>query len=276
MLPQTFAFSQSSLQDYADCPRRFQLRYIVAQAWPGVQAEPVTEYERHMERGVRFHRLVERHQLGMDAARLAASIDDPDLLTWWQAYLGFVMLHQLEGRRYPEFTLSTDLAGVRLSATFDLLVVSGERIVVFDWKTSRRRLARQWFETRLQTRVYRYVVARAGAALAGREVQPEQVSMVYWVTGMPDEPVMLDYDARFFAQDGVYLKSVVGEILGREAGSVWALTSDERRCRFCEYRSLCGREAVVGDYEEFDMSLDNIALGEVGFLGLDDVLEVGF
>ena len=30
ILPVNFTFSQSSLQDYTDCPRRFQLRYIDA------------------------------------------------------------------------------------------------------------------------------------------------------------------------------------------------------------------------------------------------------
>lgn len=28
-LPGSFHFTQSSLQDYLDCPRRFQLRYVL-------------------------------------------------------------------------------------------------------------------------------------------------------------------------------------------------------------------------------------------------------
>ena len=278
MLPVSFSFSQSSLQDYADCPRRFQLRYVQSQAWPGVQAEPLVEHDRQLERGERFHRLVQRHQLGMDAAVLGGSIgDDPDLSAWWQAYLGFSYLHALDGRRYPEYTLSTTVAGARLTATFDLLVVvPGERMVIFDWKTYRRRPSRAWFESRLQTRVYRYVVVRAGVGLVGSELAPDQVSMVYWVAGDPGEPVALDYDAAQFSRDEGYLAALVEEILGASGAEVWSLTSDESRCRFCEYRSLCDRGVVAGSLQEPSIMLDNITVEGGLVLGLGDVEEVGF
>ncbi len=38
-LPSDFQFSQSSLQDYVDCPWRFYLRYIRQLAWPAIVAE---------------------------------------------------------------------------------------------------------------------------------------------------------------------------------------------------------------------------------------------
>ena len=58
-LPPTFTFSQSSLQDYFDCPRRFQLRYIEQVAWPAVETEPMLENERRQQAGLHFHRLVQ-------------------------------------------------------------------------------------------------------------------------------------------------------------------------------------------------------------------------
>lgn len=268
MLPNNFQFSQSSLQDYADCPRRFQLRYVEGQAWPAVQAEPLLEHERHMERGARFHRLVERHQLGVDAELLVASIDDPDLLGWWQAYLGYDDLHKLEGRRYPEFTLSAEVAGVRLLAKYDLLVVvPGERIVVIDWKTYRKTPSREWFVSRLQTRVYPYLVARSGSRLFGGDLRPDQISMVYWVAG---DPVILEYSAAQFSVDQIYLAGLVSEIVGADGAREWLLTSDESRCRFCEYRSLCGRGEVVGLVDEW------LEVGSVELVSLGDVEEVGF
>ena len=48
-LPGSFIFSQSSLQYYFDCPRRFQLRYIEHLAWPAVETEPVLENERRQQ-----------------------------------------------------------------------------------------------------------------------------------------------------------------------------------------------------------------------------------
>ena len=58
MLDPEFEFSQGSLQDYVDCQRRFQLRYVERQAWPAVEAEPFLEREEHSEQGRRFHRLI--------------------------------------------------------------------------------------------------------------------------------------------------------------------------------------------------------------------------
>jgi CRISPR/Cas system-associated exonuclease Cas4 (RecB family) len=273
-LPDAFKFSQSNLQDYVDCPRRFQLRYVESQAWPGVQAEPLLEHERHLERGAEFHRLVERHQLGVDASLLSAGISDPDLLAWWRAYLGFEYLHRLGGKRYPEYTLSARVGAAVLVATFDLLVV-GERVVIFDWKTYSRRPALQWFESRLQTRVYPFVVCSSGF---GGGFSFEQVSMVYWLSGVPEEPVIIEYDSRRFEGDRRYLEGLVSGVGARLSASeeIWPLTADVVRCGFCEFRSLCGRGVVAGVLDVVSNSSGNIAVeGGLG-LGLFDVEELSF
>jgi hypothetical protein len=273
-LPDAFKFSQSNLQDYVDCARRFQLRYVESQAWPGVQAEPLLEHERHLERGAEFHRLVERHQLGVDTSLLSASISDPDLLGWWRAYLGFEVLHQLDGKRYPEYTLSARVGDAVIVATFDLLVI-GERVVIFDWKTYSRRPAFQWFESRLQTRVYPFVVCSSGF---GGGLSPEQVSMVYWLSGVPEEPVIIEYDSRRFEADRRYLEALVSGVGARLSDSekIWSLTADVARCNFCEFRSLCGRGASAGVLDDASNMNDNIALSGGLSLGLFDVEELGF
>jgi hypothetical protein len=274
-LPSTFRFSQSSLQDFVDCSRRFQLRYVESQPWPGVQAEPFLEYERHLERGAEFHRLVERHQLGMSAEVVASGIgDDVDLLAWWRAYLDFDFLHKLGGVRYPEFTLSTRLVGVALSATFDLLVViPGERIIIFDWKTARS-VSRQWLEVRLQTRVYPLVLSLSGGPLFSGELRPEQILMVYWFSGALRDWVSFEYDGARFDLDREYLEGLLRGVLAL-GDVVWPLTVDERYCRFCGYRSLCGRGSLAGGFNDSN-DTGNIAL-ELGlFGGLLDVDEGAF
>jgi hypothetical protein len=45
ILPGDFQFSQASLQDYVDCPKRFPLCYLMKLSWPAIQAEPVSEHE---------------------------------------------------------------------------------------------------------------------------------------------------------------------------------------------------------------------------------------
>jgi hypothetical protein len=63
--PNSFHFTQSSLQDYLDCPRRFQLRYVLDQPWPAVESEPLIERERLADLGRRFHQMAQRHTAGL-------------------------------------------------------------------------------------------------------------------------------------------------------------------------------------------------------------------
>jgi RecB family exonuclease len=268
VLPEGFRFTQGNLQDYADCPRRFQLRYLEGQPWPGVELEPPFDHERYLDRGARFHRLVERHQLGVDPGLLEASLDDPDLLSWWRAYLGFEFLHTLGGRRYPEFSLSVLVRGVPLVAIYDLLVVLPDgRVVIFDWKTFSSVPSRGWFRSRLQTRVYLYALARAGGAVIGGSVVLEQVSMVYWVASVPSETFVFEYSEAEFRADGGYLEGLVGEVVDSLGVSRWPLTVDEARCRFCVYRSLCGRGRFAGSLVEVGSVPEEVAFGGVGFFG---------
>ncbi|MCL4826128.1 MAG: PD-(D/E)XK nuclease family protein [Caldilinea sp.] len=86
MLPPTFSFSQSSLQAFEDCPRRFWLAYVEQLPWPAVEASPIQEHEEAMRLGERFHRLVQRAEIGIDPAIVAAGLEPP-LSTWFDAYL---------------------------------------------------------------------------------------------------------------------------------------------------------------------------------------------
>ena len=88
LLPAGFAFSQSSLQAFEDCPRRFWLAYIEQLPWPAVEASPIQEHEELMRLGERFHRLVQRAEIGIDPDIVAAGLEPP-LSTWFTAYLTY-------------------------------------------------------------------------------------------------------------------------------------------------------------------------------------------
>ncbi|MEW5828170.1 MAG: PD-(D/E)XK nuclease family protein, partial [Chloroflexota bacterium] len=85
--PDLLTYSQSSLQDYADCPRRFQLRYLDRLKWPGVETEPALENEMRQLEGQVFHRLVQQHLVGIPAGRLEKLANTPNLSRWWDNYL---------------------------------------------------------------------------------------------------------------------------------------------------------------------------------------------
>jgi CRISPR/Cas system-associated exonuclease Cas4 (RecB family) len=259
-------FSQNSLQDYVNCPRRFQLRYVLRQPWPAVPSEPLGEYERLIERGQRFHQLVQRHSLGMTQDELGKTIHDPDLRRWWQDYLVSPPPNLPSAVRRAEVTLSTPLAGSpgRLVARYDLLAVDpGQpavspakgRAVIVDWKTNQKRPSSATLAARLQTRVYRYVLVEAGSALnGGQPLSPDQVTMIYWFAQHPARPEILPYDAAQHAHDAAYLADQIARIAAHAASGEreWPLTPNEQHCRFCTYRSLCDRGILPGPLSDFD------------------------
>jgi CRISPR/Cas system-associated exonuclease Cas4 (RecB family) len=252
--PEDFQFSQASLQDYVDCRRRFQLRYLLELAWPAIQAEPAEEQEIHARQGELFHRLVQQHQLGISAERLAGIAQAADqaegdsrLSLWWEYYRQAGPAN-LPIRRDAEVMLSAPVARHRLAAKYDLIAADpGRRAVIVDWKTSRFRPGRPWLTARLQTRVYRYVLVEAGAALnEGRPWQAAQVEMIYWFANHPDSPERLEYSEREHAADSEYLAALIAEIITAGEDDFY-LTEDERRCRLCCYRSLCDRGVEAGE-----------------------------
>ena len=257
-LPPDFHFSQGSLQDFVDCQRRFQLRYLDRIAWPAVEAEPILQNERHLQQGALFHLMVQQHLLGVPVERLTAMAQDEDLARWWGNYLNAAPA-ALDGERYAEFTLSAPfgVSGVRrLVAKYDLVVVAPDgRALIFDWKTSRRRSSQSRLAGRLQTRAYPYLLVQAGADLnGGRSFEPGQIEMVYWFADIPDRPERFSYNSAQYAEDGGYLAGLLEQIATLSLGNgIFPLTEVEERCLFCVYRSLCDRGTAAGILDDIDI-----------------------
>jgi hypothetical protein len=267
-------YSAASLQDFIDCRRRFQLRYVLKVAWPAIQSEPIMESERFMQLGSRFHRLIQQHLLSIPPQRLESLIHEPELGRWWENYLGLAMQIAQSSQRYPEVSLSASLAGARFTAQCDLLQVCvDEKLVVYDWKTSRHRPTRTYLKNRLQTRLYPTLVVLSGSYLiGGKLIQPEQVEMVYWFADFPDRPQRFPYDQQQFEHDQNYLAELVSEILhlGKED---FPLSSRLESCRYCVYRSLCDRGSQAGALDEMESGDDEIHPITIDF---DQVPEIGF
>lgn len=271
-LPTPFTFSQSSLQDYFDCPRRFELRYIEKLDWPAEEAEPALENERRLLEGNFFHRLAQQFLLGLPADRLSRLAASSDLARWWDNFLRDLGgLRDLRGLLHPEAVLSAPILKHRLLAKYDLIAVRDGRAAIYDWKTYHKRPKNEWMAARMQTRVYRYLLAKAGGALnGGNPFPPESIEMIYWYADFPSEPAIFRYDAAQFQRDQSAFEKLVGEIEAREK---FELTDDEGKCRFCSYRSYCKRGVSAGDwrdaeaeseaYEAFDINFEQI--GEIAF-----------
>jgi CRISPR/Cas system-associated exonuclease Cas4 (RecB family) len=277
-LPAGFQFSQASLQDFVDCRRRFQLRYLQDVAWPALNSEPAMENERSLQQGARFHHLVHQSLLGVPVERLSKSIHDDDLERWWGNYLNFTASLVGEGGRcFPEITLTSPLGNYHLLAKYDLIVIKDAgNYAIIDWKTSRRRPRRAWLAERLQTRVYPYLLALAGEGLVSSPaLSPEQVEMVYWFAEFPDQPERFTYDQTQSQADHAYLQNLLEELERRSSTGDFPLTNDEKRCALCVYRSLCGRGVRAGSLQAMEAGLE---VGEDMEVALDfeQVAEIEF
>ncbi|MBW7885859.1 MAG: PD-(D/E)XK nuclease family protein [Caldilineaceae bacterium] len=307
-LPPNFVFSQSSLQAYADCPRRFWLAYVAQLPWPAIEASPVQEHEAHMRQGATFHRLVERTEIGIAPERVAADLHG-DLALWYDAYQRFrpndLPVEHVEIERVLAIPFvdsdspgkiaraemgqaaqngETTASGYRLAAKYDLIAAEqGGRVVIVDWKTARRRSDPATLRFRLQTIVYPYVLVEASSALPWGPVRPEQVEMRYWFTAAPSQPVVFRYDAAQHEANRARLAQLLKEILAGadEAGfpKVPDTIQNRRRfCAFCVYRSRCNRGESAGNLDELDDPEDFFAvdLEKALEFTLDEIEELAF
>ncbi len=260
--------SQSSLQDYLDCARRFELRYIDRLHYPAVESEPALENERHQQAGENFHRLVQQSLLGLPDEKLARQANTPDLARWWQNFKehgpdlsGFTI--------FPELTLSAPLGGFRLIAKYDLVAIGDGRALIYDWKTYRKRPRPDWLAARLQTRVYRALLTWAGAHLnGGAPIAPESIEMLYWFAEFPAEPASFRYDAAQLKRDADTLNGFAREIA---EATDFPLTDDRQKCVFCPYRSYCDRGVTAGEFEQAEAEMESESVFDVNFEQIGEI-----
>ncbi len=253
--------SQSSLQDYVDCPRRFELRYLLDLRWPALETQQALELEVSQQRGHDFHHLLHQHAMGVAAEVLESTIEDETMRRWWRNYLtwqerNLPNLHGMSAKRWAEMTLTTTLipdvnepSPLLLAAKYDLLTILEDgRLLIIDWKTGRPQ-RRAILANRLQTIVYRYVLSRAGAWMnGGQPVSPGQIRMIYWFAE-DGSTVELDYNAELQILDEERLLEITGELVERFE---FPLVSDDRICRFCTYRTLCERTVETPTLDEWE------------------------
>lgn len=268
----SFVFSQHSLQDYADCPRRFWLRYLEQLAWPSPPVEPLEEYERHRLLGEQFHRLAHQAFLGIDLNLLRQLAESDALLSSWWANFMRLFPSVNTGERKVEFALSVPVKPYRLFARFDLIQkhTTPLRWVIWDWKTGEKTSTASRLSQRWQTRVYRYVLVEAGQTIFGQNApQPQDVEMVYWFAAAPEKSVRLPYSQEQFEKDR---EDILQWIEWIEKDDVFPPTTEEKRCRFCVYRSFCDRGFAGNllDWEEDEEEPEALSFN------FDQVTEIHF
>ena len=269
-LPIDFRFSQNNLQDFVDCPRRFELKYLLKLDWPALVSEPIQEFEHLQILGLRFHTLVQQHLAGIPVETLEPTLDDPNLIKWWKNYLIFIDKY-LNFRRYVEYPQIIHFHNFRLIAKYDLLIFEeGGNTTILDWKTTQHRTSTFILEKKLQSLVYPFILAEAKKGI----YVPEKIQMIYWFPDFPNEPEIFDYSNERHKQTEIYFKEMIDDIAERKNGE-FQLTDDERKCKYCIYRSLCDRCIQAGDLTK---KVEDVVAGsdETDDLDFDKIEEIEF
>jgi CRISPR/Cas system-associated exonuclease Cas4 (RecB family) len=190
--------------------------------------------------------MIHQSILGIPGDRLLRGVRDPELKIWWDNFLTFGM-QGLPDEVVPEVLLSTTVGEFRLLAKYDLIGFHDDgRIVIVDWKTTLRRPSRNALMDRMQTKVYPFILVRAGSHLAQSDgITPEKIEMVYWFAEYPKEPELFKYDLQKFQQDEDELTTRIEEIVGLDEDQ-FDLTDLEQFCTSCQFRSLCQRGVEAG------------------------------
>jgi len=278
-LPEDFLFSQSSLQDYWDCKRRFFLKHIRKLAWPSIESEPIHENEHFRLQGEVFHKMVHQFLIGIPPERLSGMTSDILLGTWWENFLACQSdLVELEKvRLYPEITITASLEGFRLLAKVDLLSLRDNgSCLIYDWKTYRKRPRREHLSQKLQTRLYPFLLIHSGTILSQPQpLPPEKLNMVYWYANFPLQPEKFPYSFAQYQQDRQFISKLILSI-SRAAQSGqeqdFPLTDNPDRCLFCVYRSLCNRGIRAGNLDEDLAEIDlNATLDDFDFEHISEI-----
>ncbi len=236
LISPNFTFSQSNLQTFSYCRRRFYLRYVRKLIWPA-QLVNDQQFAQDKDAGVRFHRIVHQYFLGFDQALLRKVAEaDPDtrMVTWLEAFFDSQM-SRLEGDLFPEALYTISVAGRSLSAKVDLLQIENGSIKIFDWKTSRLLPKLTSLQKQAQSKVYPLVVSRI---FDGQK--PQNLKMVYWEANFPEQTIEINSSQPDWHHYELEITDTIKLILSL-TGDEFVPTPDERKCTWCEYRSYCKR-----------------------------------
>ncbi len=235
--------NQSSLQDYLECPRRFELHVLRETLWPAAHSAPLARFEELTEIGTRFHHLCHQFFLGIDPELLSSSISNPEIIDLWNSFLPYG--NKLKPYKYYyEQILRIPFKNHFLLAKFDLIVQESEdHFLIIDWKTAKHKPSKTTLANRVQTFLYPYIFQQAGSELFDCvDPSPSSIVMQYWYPLSSEPEEIFPYSDAWHSEVANNLGELISSIEDRIASDkTFPLTEDIEQCKYCIYRSYCER-----------------------------------
>jgi hypothetical protein len=236
-------FNQASLQDFLECPRRFELSVLEKAKWPSPPSSPLSKYEELTEIGTQFHHLCQQFFTGIDPDLISYTITNQTILQLWQSFQPFGS-SLLPFSRYYEQILRIPFGDDFLVAKFDLIIQKpDEGFLIFDWKTSQSKPSRSTLAKRVQTSLYPYLFSQVGEQLfTSDSIHPSEIKMIYWYPLSEDPEEIFPYSEDQHQEISQQLSDLQSQLHSLiSSGKQFPLTDDQSRCKYCRFRSYCER-----------------------------------
>ncbi|MGM0409545.1 MAG: PD-(D/E)XK nuclease family protein [Bacillota bacterium] len=256
-------FSQLSLSVFEKCPLKFRRRYLDGLYWP-VDWNDNPEQKEMIERGRNFHLLAKRYYQRGEEPSLDSI--DKQLKKWFNKLKRFLPYNN-KNAFYPEYELRINNFKIRLVAKFDLLFIDKEKnkLIIYDWKTNKKRLDRKKLKDNLQSKVYLFVLTDTKAIHLIDNFDINNISIIYWNPRYDKKYIEIKYNQKKYQMDKKYFESLIQEIKSLNYEQ-FEKTDNKRFCKYCEYRPICeGEKAEQVKIEEDDIDLE-INWDEIGEL----------
>lgn len=250
MITNNLTFSAKKVQDYIDCQRRYELRYLLNQSCPAISSEPILEIESNIKKGSEFHFLIHQYLSNIPEEILKRTILDDSMKEWFENFLSFYKILEVKSI-FSEFRLNAKIEVSRFTAVYDVIYLTeNEEIGIIDWKTSKYIPNKKNLASKIQSVLYPFILHEGSAEfLPGFNYPPENISMRYWFPHSPFEEIIFPYGLETHEKNRDFLRSITCEIQEKKLGD-FVLTEDEKKCGFCLYRSLCNRGVKARSYLE--------------------------
>ncbi len=272
-LDKNFIFSAHNLQDFLDCPRRFELKHILKQDWPAIISQPVQEMENKIQTGNRFHHLAHQYLSGIPGDLLLNSTSDPDLLNWFAKFQEYISRFETFPH-FSEFSIFMPFEGYRMVAVFDFITMTDKKkMVIADWKTTSRLPKKATYIQSIQSHLYPFIAYETRQSIFNNTdfLQPQDISMEYWFPAFPEAAITLEYSSAGLAASRELLARLISEISNTTL-SAFEKTTNVKRCAYCQYRSLCERGIQAGEFEDTEHESDSDAsLDDLDFDQIDEI-----
>ena len=259
-------FSQLALTVYDKCKLKFRRRYIDGLFWPADWSGN-KEQKEMVEKGRKFHLLAQRYFARGENIQKEYLTDE--LVQWFSRLKEFRPYNDVDIFK-AEYDLRINKNTLKLVSKYDLLYIDerSNRFIIYDWKTNKKKLNANKLKDKLQTRVYLFVLKESIVnVFSKKNISYDDISIIYWNPRYPRQNNKITYTENMYKSDREFIKSKIKEIKSLSYDEFNAV-SDEKTCKYCEYRPIChGKEAKEIDIEEddIDLELDWDSVDEISF-----------